>query len=94
MQFDSVDFVVGSKVTSDALRSNCHDVTEFGRVIIACHNLFSSYFTDSRVEFRLTNLAAHVLASEATLSTNSTIYYDDPIVLDTIIINEMLSASF
>jgi Mor family transcriptional regulator len=83
-------------LTSDAFRSICHDVTEIGQVITARHNLFSSYFTNSGVEFngRQANVAAHVLAREATLSASSTIYFDDPIVLDTIIINEILYASF
>lgn len=76
MQFDGVDFMVDSKVTADAFNSHRHDATEFGQVIIACQNLFSSSFANSRVEFSRiqANVAAHVLAGEATLTASPTIY--------------------
>jgi ribonuclease HI len=64
MQFDSVDFVVDSKVTFDAFNSNRHDETEFGHVIIStCQNIFSSHFTNSKVEIsrRQANVALHLL---------------------------------
>jgi len=33
MQFDSVNFVIDSKITVDAFNSNRHDVTEFSHII-------------------------------------------------------------
>jgi hypothetical protein len=65
MHFDSVDFVVDLKViTSDAFNSNRHDETEFGHVIITtCQNIFSSHFTNSKVEIsrRQANVALGLL---------------------------------
>jgi len=86
MQFDNIDFVVDSKLTIDAFNSNHHNVTESGHIIIACQNLFYSHFTNLRVEFnrRQTNVTAHVLADE------TTIYFDVPDSINTIIINEIM----
>lgn len=42
MQSDNVDFMVDSKVTTDAFNSPRFDVTKFGHVITTCRNLFSS----------------------------------------------------
>jgi len=60
MQFNSVDFMVDSKVTADAFNSHRHDATEFDQVIIACQNIFSSSSANSRVEFsrRQANVAS------------------------------------
>jgi hypothetical protein len=46
MQFDNVDFVVDSKITTYAFHSKRIDVTEFGHVISACRDIFST-FTNS-----------------------------------------------
>jgi len=50
MHFDNVDFVLNSKITTDAFHTRRIYVTEFGHVITACRHLFST-FTNSRVEF-------------------------------------------
>jgi ribonuclease HI len=92
MQFDHVDFEVDSKITRDAFHSRTTDVSEFGNIIGACRDLFSTSFTNSRVEFirRQANAAAHALAREATSLASPNIYYDIPFCIETIIINEML----
>jgi len=88
MRFDNIDF----ELTRDAFHSRTVDVTEFGTVIGACQHLFSSSFTNSRVEFirRQANTATHALAREATSLASPTIYYAIPHCIKTIIINEML----
>jgi len=91
MQFDSVNFVVDSKVTTDAFNSNRHDVTEFCHIITTCQNIFYSYFTNSKVEFNQlqANVAALVLVDETTLLATSTIYFDVPDCINIFIINKM-----
>jgi len=61
-QFDSVDFVTDSKVTTDVFNSSQIDVTECGHVITTCRYLFSSHFTNYMVKFsrRLANVAARI----------------------------------
>jgi len=92
MQFDNVEFLVDSKITIDAFNSNRQDVTKFGHIITTCQFFFSSYFTNSRVEFnrRQTNMIVHALAGYATLSASPTIHSDVPDCMNNIIINEML----
>ena len=92
MQFDYVDFKIDSKITRDVFHSRMTDVTEFGIIIVACRELFSSSFTKSRVEFimRQANVRAHALAKEATSLDSPNIYYVIPNYIETIIINEML----
>jgi ribonuclease HI len=92
MQFDNIDFEIDSKITRDAFHSRTIDVTEFGNIIDACREIFSSSFTNSRVEFirRQANAAAHALAREATSLASPMIYYVIPHCIETIIINEML----
>nr|ABN08771.1 probable reverse transcriptase At2g02650 -, related [Medicago truncatula] len=51
MQFDNVDFVLDSKITTDAFHNRQVDVTEFGQVISTCRSLFNSHFSNSKVEF-------------------------------------------
>jgi len=92
MRFDNIDFELDSKITRDAFHSCTVDVTEFGTIIGVCQHLFSSSFTNSRVEFiqRQANAAAHALTREATSLASPTIYYVIPHCIETIIINEML----
>ncbi len=92
MQFDNIDFELDSKITRDAFHSRKMDVTDFGSIIGACRELFSTSFTNSRVEFtrRQANAAAHALAREATSLASPNIYYDIPHCIESIIINEML----
>lgn len=92
MHFDNIDFEIDSKITRDAFHSRTIDVTEFGNIIDACREIFSSSFTNSRVEFirRQANAAAHALAREATSLASPMIYYVIPHCIETIIINEML----
>jgi len=91
MSFDNVDFELDSKVTCDTFLSRRDDIFEFGHVIASCKALFSTFFTNSRVEFtrRQANPSAHVLAVEATFLTNPIIYYHIPSCINNIIIDEM-----
>jgi len=74
--------------------SNSHntDITEFGSIIKACRELFSSSFANFRVEFirQQANAAAHALTREATSLASPSTYYVIPSCIETIIINEML----
>jgi len=92
MQFDNIDFELDSKIKIDDFHSRMVDVTEFGNIIDACRELFSTSFTNSTVKFirRQTNVAAHALAREATSLTSPIIYYAIPYCIESIIINEML----
>jgi len=91
MHFDNIDFELDSKITRDAFRSNKVNITEFGHIIDACRDFFSTSFTNSWVEFirRQANAAAHALAREATSLASPIIYYDIQQCIETIIINEM-----
>jgi hypothetical protein len=51
MKFDNIDFELDSKITTDAFHSRRTDVTEFGNIIYACRDIFTTSFTNSRVEF-------------------------------------------
>jgi len=62
MRFNNVDFALDFKITVDAFNHPCLNVTEFGPIISACRILFSSKFTNYKVEF--------TLAGTATLLTN------------------------
>ena len=64
MQMDCVDFETDSKLTSDAFLSTRNDTSEFGSIILSCRLLFSSFFSNSRVEFvrRQANADAHALS--------------------------------
>jgi len=53
MQMDNVDFVVDSKTTDDDFHSNKPDASEFGHIISECKRLFTSHFTNSRLEFNM-----------------------------------------
>jgi len=41
MQFESVNFVLDSKVVTYAFHAHCVDVTKFGQVILACKSFFT-----------------------------------------------------
>jgi len=92
MQFDSVDFETDSKLTVDAFLSNRNDTSEFGSIISSCRSLFSSFFSNSRVEFvrRQANAVAHALAREVTLLASLVVCYDIPNCIESLIINEIL----
>ncbi|XP_039684970.1 uncharacterized protein [Medicago truncatula] len=68
MQFDNLDFETDSKLTAEAFRSTRNDLSEFGCIISSCRSLFSTFFSNSRVEFvrRQAYVVAHALAREAT----------------------------
>jgi len=61
-------------------------------ILFQCKRLFTSQFTNSRVEFnrRQANEVAHALAGEAALSASPAIYFHIPNCINDIIINEML----
>jgi len=64
MQMDGVDFETNLKLTSDAFLSTRNDTSEFGSIISSCRLLFSSFFSNFRVEFvrRQANAVAHAFA--------------------------------
>jgi len=84
MSFDHVDFCSNSKVTVD--------VTETGYILTACRRLFTTHFTNSKVEFsrQQTNEVAHTLAGVVTLSVRPKIYYHVPRCIEHFINSEML----
>ena len=92
MQFDNVDFVLDSNITTDAFNHRRIDVTEFGQVMSACQSLFNINFSNSKVEFnkRQANEVAHTLAGVVTLSASPKIYYHVPRCINSLVINEML----
>jgi ribonuclease HI len=92
MALDHVDIALDSKIVTDAFHKQLPDVTEFGHILSTTRRLFSSSFTNSRVEFnrRQANEVAHVLARVAPFSASPTIYIDVPHCIEQIIINEML----
>jgi len=80
MQFDSVDFEMDSKLTFDAFLSNRNDTSEFDCIISSCRSLFTSFFSNSWVEFvrRQANEVAHALAREVMLLVSPPVYFDIP----------------
>jgi ribonuclease HI len=48
---DHADFALDSKIVTNAFHHQRPDVTKFGHVMSAARRLFSSSFTNSRVEF-------------------------------------------
>jgi len=91
MQFDLVyPVAVGESVglfhalqwMDDAFHSSKTDITKFRQIIAACQSLFSTSFTNSRIEFirQQTNAVAHALATEAASLTSPTIYYISQVV--------------
>ncbi|KAK2359027.1 hypothetical protein QL285_096155 [Trifolium repens] len=92
MALDHVDIALDPKIVTDAFHKQLPDVMEFGHVLSTARSLFSSSFTNSRVEFnrRQANEVAHVLARVALFSASPTIYIDVPHCIEQIIINEML----
>ncbi|KEH21136.1 hypothetical protein MTR_8g098925 [Medicago truncatula] len=51
MQSDNVDFILDSKITTNAFNHRRIDVTKFSQVISACQSLFNTHFSNSKVEF-------------------------------------------
>jgi ribonuclease HI len=92
MAIDHVDIALDSKIVTDAFHKQLPDVTEFGHVLSTARRIFTSSFTNSRVEFnrRQANEVAHALARVAPFSASPTIYIDVPHCIEQIIINEML----
>jgi len=62
--FNKVIFELDSKRVVDSFHSTRNDVFDLGAIIRECRNTFSSFFTNSRVEFirRQANEVAHRLA--------------------------------
>jgi hypothetical protein len=92
MAMDNVDFALDSKTVTNAFHKHSPDVTEFGQVLSTARRLFTTFFTNSRVEFnrRQANEVAHALARVAPFSASPTIYIDVPHCIEQLIINEML----
>lgn len=93
MSFDNVDFTSNSKAIDDAFHHAHVDVTETGQIIPACRCLFTSRFTNSKVEFyrQLANEVDHTLAGVATLLANPTTYYNVPRCIEPLTINEVIN---
>lgn len=91
MLLDNVDFETDSKLTYDAFLATRNDTFEFGCIISSCRSLFSSFFSNSSVEFvrRQINEVAHALAREVALLISPAVYFDIPEYIETLIINEM-----
>ena len=87
-----MDFETDSKLTVDAFLSTRNDLSEFGCIISSCRSLFSTFFSNSRVEFvrQQANVVAHALAREATSLVSPAVYFDIPNCIETLIINEMV----
>jgi hypothetical protein len=83
LHLDHIDFALDSETITKAFHHHQPDISEFGQVMADARRLFSSSFTNSRVEFnrRQVNEVAHVLARVAPFSSSFTIYIDVPIVL-------------
>jgi hypothetical protein len=92
LSLDHVDLASDSKTVTDAFHKQPPDITEFGQVLSTARRIFTSSFTNSRVEFnrRQANEVAHALARVAPFSASPTIYIDVPHCIEQIIINEML----
>jgi ribonuclease HI len=92
MQMNNVDFETDSKLTADAFCSTRNDLSEFGCIVSSCRSLFSTFFSNSRVEFvrRQANVVAHALAREAMSLASPAIYFEIPNCIETLIINEIL----
>jgi len=77
MQFDKGDFVLDSKLTTYTFHYHRVHVTEYRQVISSYRSLFTTYFTNSQVEFNRwqTNEVAHTLEGVATLSATPITYY-------------------
>jgi len=92
MSFDNVDFALDSKITTDAFNSRRVDITKFGQVLFACHQLFNTKFTNLKVVFtqRQDNEATHHLVEVAALLANPTIYTYISRCIEQIVDNEIL----
>jgi ribonuclease HI len=92
LRLDHVDFALDSQIVTHAFHRQRLDITEFGQLMSATRGLFTSSFTNSRVEFnrRQANEVAHVLARVAPFSASPTIYIDVPHCIEQFIINDML----
>lgn len=92
MQFDNVDFALDLKITTDVFHHWRVYVTKSGQVISTWESLFTTHFSNSKVEFntRQTIEIAHILAGVAALSAGFKIYYHIPRCINSLIINEML----
>jgi len=85
MQIDNVDFKTDSKVTVGAFLSTRNDPSDFGCIISSCRSLFSSSFSNSKVEFvrRQANMVAHALAREVMSLVSPAIYFKIPNCIET-----------
>jgi hypothetical protein len=92
MGCDNLDFALDSRIVTKAFHHQRPDISEFGQVVATIRRLFTSSFSNSRVEFnrRQANVVAHVLARVAPFSASPIIYIDVPHCIEQIIMNEML----
>jgi hypothetical protein len=96
LNLDHIDFALDSEIVTKAFHHSRPDIREFGQVMADAIRLFTSSFTNSRVEFnsRQANEVAHVLARVAPFSNSLTIYIDVPHYIEQFITNEMLYVPF
>jgi hypothetical protein len=80
LRMDHIDFALDSNIVTEAFHHQRPDVIEFGQLMSAARRLFTTSFTNSRVEFnrRQANEVAHVLArasSTRRVSSHNWLYY-------------------
>jgi len=92
LQLTNVDFEVDSKRVADYFNKGRGDVTKFGSIMDSNIQLYSTYLTNSHVEFirRQTNEVTHTLAKTVTSSTRFYVFDDIPTYITDLIFNEML----
>jgi ribonuclease HI len=92
LHLDHIDFALDSETITKAFHHHQPDISEFGQVMADARRLFSSSFTNSRVEFnrRQANEVAHMLAWVAPFSASPTIYIDVLHCIEQFIANDML----
>jgi len=91
LHINNVVFESDSKRVVDSFHSNRKDEYDFGAIIRECRNSFSSFFTNSQVEFirRQANEVTHSLARAAPLLPSFHLFTEMPHCIDSIIVNEM-----
>ena len=88
---NNVIFELDSKRVVDSFYSTRNDVSDLGAIIRECRTTFSSFFTNSRVEFirRQANEVAHRLARAATFYASIQDFTVLPDCIQDVLINEM-----
>lgn len=91
LNLNNITFELDSKRVVDSFHSTRNDVSDLGAIIRECRTTFSSFFTNSRVEFirRQANEVAHRLARAATFYASIHYFTVLPDCIQDVLINEM-----